>query len=184
MFGQDKAEQFAQEMKAAYRSGSFVQFAALFPPSYVEDVAGVLHAFAGQMDEDLWNKVRESIGKGCKMLAAQHEFLLEIVTWDENIKTEEERAVATRMLVQAILGVERLARHDITSLKSLKKVKANSLLQRVDKSFADARKAYQQTVKMNLLEQGFLDLEEATANENGTVTLTFKERRAPKNSGK
>ena len=119
---EESAKQFAE----AVQSGDAKKVVALFPDSYVKDVNKVIQAFAGKMDEELWQKGRETVALAVDVLAVQSENALGGVNMtfaNMNVSKMDEEAKKS-----ALKELAKFIRSDATELKALKKGDVTTLV--------------------------------------------------------
>ncbi|MCX7016357.1 MAG: GYF domain-containing protein [Candidatus Sumerlaeota bacterium] len=118
----DKA--FVQMVRAVAENRPVALWDSL-PPSYQKDVAGLVSAFAGTMDKDIWDKGVSVVRKGTGLLKARKTLLAQAAK-KENPKVDEKMILAA-CGATADVG-EILLKSDLASLDRLKSIDIRGFL--------------------------------------------------------
>ena len=121
-------EEAVKQWEAALRSGDAKKVVALFPDSYVKDANKVIQSFAENMDEELWNRSRETAALFVDVLAVQSENALgggafmgmQIPKSDEekNKQVREGLKALANFLRSDSMGLRALRKSDVATLAS------------------------------------------------------------------
>lgn len=172
-FGQATPEDALKEFKGAVEAGDLAKIASLVPASYVKDATGLVQDFAGKMDPEIWNKLRETVGGASKVIAAKAPLFTDFMGDAEKPLDAAAKAAQAKTLTEVMSGLEKLAKSDLISLDALKKVESAAFLKEIDKTFAAAREAAKALPKSEALQELDKPVKKSEKLENGDVKLFF-----------
>jgi len=172
-FGQATPQDALKELEAAFRAGSVVKIAGGVPASYVKDVTGLVQDFAGKMDPELWNKLRETLGSASKVFATKAPILLDFMSDEDKPVDAATKAQQVKTLIAGMGDLEKLVKSDVSSLDYLKKVESAAFLKEVDKLFASTRKAAKELPDSETVKVLARVAKKTEKLENGDIRLFF-----------
>lgn len=105
-------------------AGNLAEAYDFLPPVYQADVDSLLHEFAEKMDADVWSSLIETSRKSIEVLKTKKDMILAL----DLIRDRPEAGAYRKHWDAAIHLLETLAQSDAADLKTLKQIKAESLL--------------------------------------------------------
>jgi len=110
----------AKQAEEALKAGNMTKMVGMLPSSYVKDINTVIQTFAEKMDEELWQKGRETVAIAVDVLAAQSKNALSGESMiPVNLPASNEEA--EKNMREGLKGLATFLRGDAMALKALKK---------------------------------------------------------------
>jgi hypothetical protein len=121
--GIDSPEETIQIVLQQLYGGNWLILWEMLPPSYQQDVNGLVNEFAENMDEQLWNETFETASKAIRVLEEQKEFIL------QNPMLEEVADAQTEAVYDALVGMlSTIVNSEISDLNQLQSIELGTYL--------------------------------------------------------
>lgn len=118
-FAQATPDATVKEFSEALKAGDVSRIAALLPASYQKDVAGLVHEFAGRMDNELWNEIRGFVGNASGAVGTKAQLLGELIPEGQKL-TVQEKAKRAKVVEELFGAIGAVAKSEVTTLARLK----------------------------------------------------------------